>query len=178
MNGNQRRYLSSGLVFFAAMIVMMTITAMFSRNRAISNDVADCSYGQFVTMVEEGDMESVSIGQNAEVPTGTVTFTAAGKTWRMNVSDVNDVQDLLDEHGVDYRIAAVTSNSGNSRTIFLVVIVGIVIIGMVIMMSVMMRSQGGVGANPMMNFGKSKAKMVHDVTEYDFSKVAGLEEEK
>ena len=178
MNGSQRRYLSSGLIFFVAMIVMMLVTSTLSRNRAAMNASSECTYRQFVTMVEEGTPESVTIAQNAEVPTGVVTFIADGTNYRMNVSDVNDVQDLLDEHDTDYTLKAVTSNSGSSRSIFLIIIVGVVLVGMFLMMGMMMRAQGGAGANPMMNFGKSKAKIAQDVTEYDFSKVAGLEEEK
>ncbi|MBR2738304.1 MAG: ATP-dependent zinc metalloprotease FtsH [Lachnospiraceae bacterium] len=156
----------------------MLITSTFSRNRIGRNVINEVTYGTFVQAVESGDIRNVEIAQNSEVPTGTVTFVSGGTTNRVNVSDVNAVEAILAENEVDFTLGAITSAASSMRTIFPVIIIGGVIVMMVVMMSVMMRAQGGVGGNPMMNFGKSKAKMVQDVTEYDFSKVAGLDEEK
>ena len=178
MNNGTRRYLSSGLVFFVVLVVTMLITSTFSRNRIGRNVINEVTYGTFVQAVESGDIRNVEIAQNSEVPTGTVTFVSGGTTNRVNVSDVNAVEAILAENEVDFTLGAITSAASSMRTIFPVIIIGGVIVMMVVMMSVMMRAQGGVGGNPMMNFGKSKAKMVQDVTEYDFSKVAGLDEEK
>ncbi len=178
MNNGTRRYLSSGLVFFVVLVVTMLITSTFSRNRLGRNVINEVTYGTFVQAVESGDIRNVEIAQNSEVPTGTVTFVSGGTTNRVNVSDVNAVEAILAENEVDFTLGAITSAASSMRTIFPVIIIGGVIVMMVVMMSVMMRAQGGVGGNPMMNFGKSKAKMVQDVTEYDFSKVAGLDEEK
>ena len=178
MNNGTRRYLSSGLVFFVVLVVTMLITSTFSRNRIGRNVINEVTYGTFVQAVESGDIRNVEIAQNSEVPTGTVTFVSGGTTNRVNVSDVNAVEAILAENEVDFTLGAITSTASSMRTIFPVIIIGGVIVMMVVMMSVMMRAQGGVGGNPMMNFGKSKAKMVQDVTEYDFSKVAGLDEEK
>jgi len=178
VNNGTRRYLSSGLVFFVVLVVTMLITSTFSRNRIGRNVINEVTYGTFVQAVESGDIRNVEIAQNSEVPTGTVTFVSGGTTNRVNVSDVNAVEAILAENEVDFTLGAITSAASSMRTIFPVIIIGGVIVMMVVMMSVMMRAQGGVGGNPMMNFGKSKAKMVQDVTEYDFSKVAGLDEEK
>ncbi|MBQ9464085.1 MAG: hypothetical protein IJU67_02285, partial [Lachnospiraceae bacterium] len=153
MNNGTRRYLSSGLVFFVVLVVTMLITSTFSRNRLGRNVINEVTYGTFVQAVESGDIRNVEIAQNSEVPTGTVTFVSGGTTNRVNVSDVNAVEAILAENEVDFTLGAITSAASSMRTIFPVIIIGGVIVMMVVMMSVMMRAQGGVGGNPMMNFG-------------------------
>ena len=98
--------------------------------------------------------------------------------WRLreqlHVSDVKEVQDILDEYGLDYRMSDVPQDTWVTTTLVPLLLMG----GVVILMFVMMSRQGGANSRAM-NFGKSRAKMSTDLqNKVDFSQVAGLQEEK
>ena len=58
-------------------------------------------------------MADVYIDQNSAVPTGTVSFMLKdeNEARSVNVSNVEDVEDLLDENGVVYGLSAVPEES-------------------------------------------------------------------
>ena len=94
---------------------------------------------------------------------------------RVNVSDVREVQELLDENEVVYGMSDVQKES-MMTTILIPVLVAL---GGVFLIFFLMNRQGG-GANAKaMNFGKSRARMTNqDEIKVTFADVAGLKEEK
>ncbi len=127
-------------------------------------------------MLARGQVKSAVISQNEEVPTGSVVFTDQdGKSYTTAVSDVNEIQNLLQEAGVTDVTLRDISHPIDTSSIIIYLIMGAV---MVVMLSMFMRGNSGAGGNAqMMNFGKSRAHLVTG-TDVDFSKVAGLQEEK
>ncbi|HJB18715.1 MAG TPA: ATP-dependent zinc metalloprotease FtsH [Candidatus Bariatricus faecipullorum] len=123
----------------------------------------------------EENIEDVEIRQNRVAPTGTLRITLDNDTVeQLHVSDVNEVQDILDEYGLDYRMSDVPQDTWVTTTLVPLLLMG----GVVILMFVMMSRQGGANSRAM-NFGKSRAKMSTDLqNKVDFSQVAGLQEEK
>ena len=116
------------------------------------------------------------IRQNAQTPTGVVmTILKDGERGRIAVSDVMEVQRLFREKGIDYLVDDVPKDN-YLMTIILPIGLSAVVI-MFLMMYMNARIGGGGGNSKMMNFGKSRAKMSR-TNSVDFSKVAGLEEEK
>ena len=136
------------------------------------------SYQDFKQAVEAGNVASVEIKPNREIPTGSVEVELTGnQNYRFYVSDVKEVEQLLQEHSIQYILDDVPGESILSN-IILPVLLSLVVV--VVMMMFMNRSAGNGGGNmSMMNFGKSRAKLSDDKDKkITFEEVAGLEEEK
>ena len=136
------------------------------------------SYQDFKQAVEDGMVGSVEIRPNREIPTGSVEVELTSDvSYRFYVSDVKEVEQLLQEHNIQYVLDDVPGESILSN-IILPVLLSLVVV--VVMMMFMNRSAGNGGGNmSMMNFGKSRAKLSDDKDKkITFEEVAGLEEEK
>ena len=122
-------------------------------------------------------MTDVYIDLNRAVPTGTVSFMLKDEdvARTVNVSDVEDVKDLLDDHEVNYSMSAIPEES-----VFTTVLLPLLITlaGVFLIFYLMNRQNGGANAKAM-NFGKSRARMTgQDEIIVTFADVAGLKEEK
>ena len=134
------------------------------------------SYQQFETAVSEGNVASVDIHQNAEVPTGQlIIHMKDGSAKKIYVPDVSEAQLKLQDDKIPYFVYDVQRQSLFLTTILPILIMG----GIVAFLFMFMNRQSGGGNNKMMNFGKSHAKMMSpDAKRVTFKNVAGLEEEK
>ncbi len=136
-----------------------------------------CTYAEFQEALEEEQIESVTIKQNEEVPTGVVTFTMKdGDRGQLSVSDVKETESLLAENDfTDYTLKDVPGEN-----ILVSILPTILVIIVVIFLFMMMSGQSGGGGNAkMMNFGKSRAKLTTgENVKVKFTDVAGLREEK
>ncbi|MCD7922683.1 MAG: ATP-dependent zinc metalloprotease FtsH [Clostridiales bacterium] len=136
------------------------------------------TYAQFTEAVEDGEVDSIVIEQNEEVPTGVLTVTLNdGSRIQVNVSDVSIVESYLQEVGfTDYTLEDVPGEN-----IWISLLPSIILIVVVIIFLFMMSGQasGGGGSSKMMNFGKSRARMTDgEHVRVRFPDVAGLREEK
>ncbi len=164
----------TGFIFYALFIVVIVMLFYSS----MTTKTSDYSYSQFEKALSEDDITSAAIGQNQQVPTGTVTITMAdGSKNTLVVSDVNDIQDELIEAGVSYTLGDVPQDTWISELFPMLIVLAAVFLLFMIMMNA---QSGGGGANAkMMNFGKSKAKMTNkEDIHTTFDNVAGLREEK
>ncbi|MCD7864695.1 MAG: ATP-dependent zinc metalloprotease FtsH [Clostridiales bacterium] len=136
------------------------------------------TYAQFTEAVEDGEVASVVITQNEEVPTGVLTVTLEDDSRvQVNVSDVSAVESYLQE--VDFTDYTLEDVPGEN--IWISVLPSIILIIVVIIFLFMMTGQasGGGGNSKMMNFGKSRARMTDgEHVKVRFPDVAGLREEK
>ena len=122
-------------------------------------------------------VSDVYINQNSAVPTGTVSVTLKddGNTRKVNVSDVEQVEKLLTENQVEYRLSDVPKDS----MLTTVVVPMLITLGGVFLIFFLMSRQNGGGNSKAMNFGKSRAKMsTKNEIKVTFRDVAGLREEK
>ena len=124
------------------------------------------------------NISKVTITQNAEVPTGKlyVELKDNNTTKVVDSSDINKDQELLNDNGVTYTISDV-----KRQNVWLIVLVTAGISIAVVMLIIMFTSrQAGGGSNSkMMNFGKSRARLMNGADNpVTFKDVAGLEEEK
>lgn len=73
----------------------------------------EITFTQFEQEIKDDNVTEVVINQNKAVPTGVVTLTLrdSRETGRVNVSDVNETQKLLDKNDVEYRISAIPQDS-------------------------------------------------------------------
>ena len=137
------------------------------------------SMSEFREDLEKGNVTSVEIRPNAEVPTGSVVaVTTDGQKHSFYETDVAAIRDELEEKYPELSVSvADVDNSGSFSTTWLPIIVGVVI--MAVMMLFLIRGAGGGGNAQMMNFGKSRAQIVDGKNNrVTFRDVAGLDEEK
>lgn len=136
------------------------------------------TYQEFMQAVQDGEVDSVIIRQNKEVPTGRLEIQMKDQSEDvkyLNVSDVNEIQELLSKADVKCTLDDVPKESWFMTTMFPTLLM----VGVVIFLFMMMNRQGG-GANAKaMNFGKSRARMTSGSDkQVKFAQVAGLQEEK
>lgn len=175
MNNNKSRF--GGFGMYVILLAIIAIFYMvFTR---MSSTTSGYTYKNFKSDVEKGNVASVVIKQNSEVPTGvlTVKFTASGTNEKvLNVSDINEVEAFLDNSSVDYEVKDVVRQSTWINMIW-PIIMCVITIGLIVFLT--SRQSGGGTSAKMMNFGKSRAKLIDDMgRQVTFKNVAGLHEEK
>ncbi len=162
-------------IYAVAVVIIAVLYLLMSR---FGSQTSDYTYDAFVKDVDSGSVTSVVIKQNAEVPTGVlyVSFSGSKEQKMLNVSDVNDIQSMLTKKNISYDLRDV---SRQSVWITTVLPIGISLFVIIFLFAMMTRQGGGGGNAKMMNFGKSRAKlMTNDQNHVTFNDVAGLEEEK
>ena len=162
-------------IYAVAVVIIAVLYLLMSR---FGSQTSDYTYDAFVKDVDSGNVTSVVIKQNAEVPTGVlyVSFSGSKEQKMLNVSDVNDIQSMLTKKNISYDLRDV---SRQSVWITTVLPIGISLFVIIFLFAMMTRQGGGGGNAKMMNFGKSRAKlMTNDQNHVTFNDVAGLDEEK
>ena len=162
-------------IYAVAVVIIAVLYLLMSR---FGSQKSDYTYDAFVKDVDSGSVTSVVIKQNAEVPTGVlyVSFSGSKEQKMLNVSDVNDIQSMLTKKNISYDLRDV---SRQSVWITTVLPIGISLFVIIFLFAMMTRQGGGGGNAKMMNFGKSRAKlMTNDQNHVTFNDVAGLDEEK
>ncbi len=172
---NNRNYRSVNLST-VIMFVVIVAAALWMAGR-MQMHRQEVSYTDFVAMVEDKSVTDVYIDLNSAVPTGTVSFMLKDGegTHVVNVSDVEEVKDLLEENDVRYDISAIPEDSLLTTILIpLLITLG----GVFLIFWLMNRQNGGANAKAM-SFGKSRARMTgQDEIKVTFADVAGLKEEK
>ena len=129
--------------------------------------------------VKSDKVTAVTIKQNKEVPTGTLTAEFGKDDYKScEVTDVN--QAINDIKKADSSLANKISIKGIDHSGDMISnLIGVVLpIGVVIFFMVMMMRQNGGGGGKMMDFGKSRAKLANpNGKKVTFNDVAGLTEE-
>ncbi len=172
---NNRKYRSVNSSTILMFIVLVVLALWMGSRLQIHRQ--EMTYTEFVSEVQQDNVTDVYIDQSSAVPTGTVSFMLKDEdTARsVNVSDVDEVETLLEENGVVYELSAVPEES-----VFTTVLLPLLITlgGVLLIFYLMNRQNGGANAKAM-NFGKSRARMTnHDEIKVTFADVAGLKEEK
>ncbi len=158
-------------LLFPLLLIVLALAFMPGRKQN------ELSYQQFKQVLESGDVGSLVIYQNEQTPTGEVRLAnRAGEVYVTYVSDVNQIQQMLQDMDIDYSMNDVPQTSyWMSILLPVAVSVGAVVLMLIIMN---MRAGAGGGTNAkMMNFGKSRARMTN-TSNVTFKNVAGLQEEK
>lgn len=168
-----------GFVLYAILVLGVVGIWYFLSETDITSDTY--TYHQYQADMEADKIYSVIIEQNAETPTGTLVITLKDDSERHEivVSDVNAEQEYLKQNAFhNYLLKNIPRASWLSTWLPYLIIFGAMFILFIIMNNIN-QSAGGGGGPKMMNFGKSRARMYTDENKsVNFSKVAGLREEK
>ena len=171
MGRNNRGFNFSFFVILGIMFLMMYINGANTPEETYTG-------GALVADLEAGNVSSVSIQPNEETPTGSARVLLKGGVAKiLYVTDVNELQDTLDEYGIDPVVRDVPKE-GWFSTYGMPLLLGVGVIFLVMYITNMQAGGGGGGNAKMMNFGKSRAKMSHGDNKTNLDSVAGLKEEK
>ncbi len=176
MNTGKSKFSRIYVLIVAALLIGLMIYSADNFNQG------KYKYSTFLKDLKAGKVTEITIRQNKEVPTGKlVVELGKKKTETVYVSDVNKVLEDIEQYNekAEKRIEpAVMDVSRDSVFVTTILPALLMIIPILIIFFVMNAGAGGGGGAKMANFGKSRAKMVIEVKNMDFTKVAGLQEEK
>ena len=161
-----------GMGFILLIMVALTFFSALTQQKLLEEQM---TYQEFMVAIENKSVKMVQIEQNPQTPTGNlIVATTDGEYHDMAVSDVLEIQELLRANGIDYRLEDVPQEN---YLITVILPVGLCLLVVIVLLSVMNARASGGGNAKMMNFGKSRARMTK-TNNINFSKVAGLAEEK
>ena len=162
------------LTFVLLMIVCISALMYVYAKNASQQHTATKS--EFENLLNSQDLSIVYIKQNQEIPSGSATLVDTnGKEMLSNyyVSDINELIAQLNAKNIDYSLSDV-ERSNNMLSTWIPIILTI---GIFLFVLFFIQSRMGGANSKMMDFGKSRARRAVNVN-VDFSKVAGLKEEK
>lgn len=163
---------------FYIIILLIAVVTIYISNSIEFRDPNAYTKTQFVDDINNEQIKFLEIYQNEEVPTGEVTVIFQDeKEKSFAVSDVREIEDIADEAGIKYNMHDISKPSWFLTTVLPYILVFIIIIVLFSFLS----SQASVGGgnSKVMNFGKSRAKMMTEENKTTtFKNVAGLDEEK
>ncbi len=167
--------------FYFLGIVVLVCLIIYSFSQSFVNN--DYAYSDFLTDLKANNIKQLTIKQNKEVPTGklVIKLSNSNESKIVYVTDVNKVISDIDKVKADNnKIKLKPYIPDVSRdSVFLTSVLPMILLGIVVVVVLMMmNANAGGGGGKMANFGKSRAKMVVEIKNMDFTKVAGLEEEK
>ena len=166
---------SKGVFIYLMIAMMLVVGVMYLSDRMEAKEIF--TNQEFAQALSSGEIKEAEILQNKQTPTGeVVVLLSSGQTRQMYVADVNTAAKQLTDAGVEYKMFDVPQDSFFATSILPILIAVVVVM---LMMMFMTRSMNGGGqSTKMMNFGKSRAKLVADEKLKTFADVAGLQEEK
>ncbi len=170
---------TNGLGFYIALVIVVVAVYMLFRVANITG--GDYNLANFKEDLQDGKISQCTIVQNKEVPTGYVQakYKSDATVKKLYVSDVNEAIKLIETADVKYSMSDVQRDSVFLTTVLPLIVVVIMAFVVITMLSSNAGGGGGGGNSRMMNFGKSRAKMMSpDGGKYTFDNVAGLCEEK
>ncbi|RDU24493.1 ATP-dependent zinc metalloprotease FtsH [Anaerosacchariphilus polymeriproducens] len=169
-----------GFGFYLVLLLLVALAVYVLSQQSLNKNAY--TYADFIESLSENDIESVEVSQNSAVPTGVlkVKIKSSDQEKKLNVSDVNAVQELLRDEKYD-DVKVYVNNVEKEDVLFSIIVPVVLIIGGMFLLFMIMNSQasGGGSGNKVMNFGKSRAKMMDSSHKsVTFKDVAGLDEEK
>lgn len=168
-------------IFFLLFVVALIVWLIFNMGNQLS--ITKLNSAEFNSVIEENNIGLIEIRQNSQTPTGEaiIYFKNQEKYGKSEVhyfiSDVNEFIKKMESKNITYILDDVPRESVFTNTILPVLLAAAMVMFFVMYMNGKIAAGGGGGNNKMMNFGKSRARIVKTAN-INFSKVAGLEEEK
>lgn len=173
-----RQQENKGFNLFVFLLVSILALVFFVQMVDSENQRKSYTRSEFIRDMEAGKTLRIRIQLNPETPTGAVqVMLVSGDERVFYVTDVKEIEEVIRSHGYEPIIQDVERDSWIMTT--LVPILVVLLVGVFLFMIV--RAQNVAAGNnnaKMMNFGKSRAKMIMGDKNITFAQVAGLQEEK
>ncbi len=166
---NNKRWRNAGLYALLVVVVIFLATALLDRQ---PTNATSWRYSQFVSQVQSGQVEKVSISADR---TRATAKTSSGETVLVNLPNDPEMLNILQKNGVDISVSPQAEENIWARVLSTLLIPFLLL---VVLFFVLRRAQGGPGSQAM-NFGKSKARVqMEPQTQVTFGDVAGIEQAK
>ena len=164
---------------FYAVILLIIMAAVYLSEGLSNGSSKNFGQVQYLESLKNGNVKSVEIYPNEEVPTGRIKVELNdGNTYTFNSTDIKDQEQQAMDEGVAPVVHDIEKPSWFLTSV-LPYLLGFVVIILMFSFLTSQMSGGGGGNNKVMNFGKSRAKMTTDESnKTTFKNVAGLQEEK
>jgi cell division protease FtsH len=157
---------------FIFILILVLVLIWASTN---SGSGGSYTMGQFMSEMEEGLVVDVEIHPNAQVPTGMLRITLKDNQQRnLYVSDVVEAQEIVKNYNIEPIVRDVPQENWFITELLPLLMLLVVV---VFMFSMMNAQNSGNSGGKMMNFGKSRARLMTG-GEVTLKDVAGLKEEK
>ena len=157
---------------FIFILILVLVLIWASTN---SGSGGSYTMGQIVAGMEEGLVVDVEIHPNAQVPTGMLRITLKDNQQRnLYVSDVVEAQEIIKSYNIEPIVRDVPQENWFITELLPLLMLLVVV---VFMFSMMNAQNSGNSGGKMMNFGKSRARLMTG-GEVTLKDVAGLKEEK
>lgn len=161
--------------YFVLIIGLLLLTMWIS---TLGEPASTYTKAELVEDLDSNTVRAAEIEQNKEIPTGIVKVEMNnGGSRELYVSDVREMELLLAQYGVETHVKDVPKDNWFMIYVLPILVVLIIFIFFFSMMN--SQNSGGGAGGKMMNFGKSRAKLMNaDAHKVNFQSVAGLKEEK
>lgn len=157
---------------FIFILILVLVLIWASTN---SGNGGSYTMGQFVSEMEEGLVVDVEVHPNAQVPTGMLRITLKNNQERnLYVSDVVEAQEIIKQYNIEPIVRDVPQENWFITELLPLLMLLVVV---VFMFSMMNAQNSGNSGGKMMNFGKSRARLMTG-GEVTLKDVAALKEEK
>ncbi len=171
MEKNRRGF--RGYLIFMFILVAAVIILNIIRNSSVPY-----SYDRFISDMDAGKVEEVTITPDREGNTGYVNVSLeSGTNKKLYVTSVEEAEKVIREKGFDPIIKDGFWTTWSLNVLVPLVVVVFAIVFMFIMLFAGSTGGSGGANSKMMNFGKINAEMIKD-GKINFENVAGLKEEK
>ncbi len=161
-------------VYIMLILAVILIWYMMGHN----SSTASYTKSQFESALADGQIATVNVVQNREIPTGSLQIVYTnGQKYILYTSDVNECQTLMDK----YEFTQYTCQDVPAESWVMTLLPYLLIFGAFFILFVIMNNNAAAqnGGGKMMNFGKSRAKLsTEEDNHVKFDQVAGLREEK
>jgi len=167
-----------GYGFYLVILAIIFATVFLSDNFDNYNQTT-YNYLRFVNDVKDGKVGYVDIYPNEEVYTGEVKVRFKDRDGKesFHVLDVREIESIVKEAGIEFRVHDISKPNWFLSSVLPYVLVLVAVIALFSFLT--NQAAVGGGNNKVMNFGKSRAKLMTDANKTTtFKNVAGLDEEK
>ncbi len=172
MKQNGKSFFNSYLIF-----LIMLGFVIWGVNLLANMEQEDYTRTEFVADMEAKNIAEIYICPNSESPTGYVDVELVnGANKKLYATDITELEQLIRQYGYDPKVSDVQRESWVLTTLVPMLIVLAVAVFLFMMFNA--QNAANSGNSKMMNFGKSRAKMMVGDKTITFEQVAGLKEEK
>ena len=160
-------------LYFVIIICLLLLTVWVGTLRVPGSGY---TRGEFERQMENNEVAVVTVCPNKDTSAGSLEVVLKnGEEKVLYVTDVAEMESIVREHGIDCSVESVPEESWFLNSVLPILIVVVVCV----FFFVMMNSQNSGGGGKMMNFGKSRARLLMGgENKITLEEVAGLKEEK
>lgn len=182
MNRNNNIYKTLALYFIVFMVIFGIVAAHKAMTGPKTQNIAEYTYSDMLRDADAGKLENIAIQRSAEVnDVGTaIVKTKEGTEYKVQLASVSQFLEEVSTSSKKGKVTIKTIAPVKASIDSIISIISIVVtIVIAIMLFNFIFQQMNGGGGKMMNFGKSRAKLLNDDGKrVTFDNVAGLEEEK